>query len=100
MAILRVKNPDGSWSEIPAIVGPAGPMGPAGPQGKTGATGPAGADGAKGDKGDKGDTGPQGPAGADGKTPERGTDYWTEADKTEIVSAVLANFTDVSEVGA
>ena len=67
MAILRVKNPDGSWSEIPAIVGPAGPMGP---------------------------------TGKDGKTPERGTDYWTEADKAEIVSDVLANFTDVSEVGA
>ena len=33
----------------------------------------------KGDKGDKGDTG------ADGYTPVRGTDYWTEADKAEIV---------------
>ena len=33
----------------------------------------------KGEKGDKGDTG------ADGYTPVRGTDYWTEADKAEIV---------------
>lgn len=38
--------------------------------------------GLKGDKGDKGDTGP---AGADGYTPVRGTDYWTESDKAEIV---------------
>lgn len=35
----------------------------------------------------------------DGYTPERGTDYWTDTDKTEIVNAVLANFTDVSGVG-
>ena len=38
--------------------------------------------GLKGDKGDKGDTGA---TGADGHTPVKGTDYWTEADKTEIV---------------
>ena len=34
--------------------------------------------GAKGDKGDKGDT------------PVKGTDYWTAADKTEIVNDTLA----------
>ena len=42
----------------------------------------------KGEKGDKGDTGPQGPQGepgADGYTPVKGTDYWTAADKAEIV---------------
>lgn len=38
-------------------------------------------------KGDKGDTGA---AGADGYTPVRGTDYWTEADKAEIVNDTLA----------
>ena len=38
--------------------------------------------------------------GKDGHTPVKGKDYFTEADKTEIVNAVLANFTDVSEVGA
>jgi hypothetical protein len=37
-----------------------------------------GVDGAKGDKGDKGDT------------PIKGTDYYTEADKTEIINAVIA----------
>lgn len=35
----------------------------------------------RGEKGDKG---------ADGKTPVKGTDYWTEADKAEIVDDVLA----------
>lgn len=39
-------------------------------------------------KGDKGDTGAAGKNGSDGKTPVRGTDYWTEADKTEIKSYV------------
>ena len=32
-------------------------------------------------------------------SPQRGTDYWTEEDKTEIVNEVLSNFTDVSEEG-
>ena len=40
--------------------------------------------GLKGDKGDKGDPG------ADGKTPVKGTDYWTESDKAEIVADTLA----------
>ena len=43
--------------------------------------GPAGATGAPGTPGAKG---------ADGKTPVKGTDYFTEADKTEMVNAVLA----------
>ena len=52
--------------------------------------------GAKGDKGDKGERGPkgeqgiQGPAGNDGYTPVKGTDYFTESDKTELVNAVLS----------
>lgn len=43
--------------------------------------------GLKGDKGDKGDAGA---AGADGHTPVKGTDYWTAADKAEMVNDVLA----------
>ena len=39
-------------------------------------------DSLKGEKGDKGDSG------ADGYTPVRGTDYWTEADKAEIKAYV------------
>lgn len=37
-AILRIKDENGNWIDIPAIVGPQGPAG------------------AKGDKGDKGDS--------------------------------------------
>lgn len=41
----------------------------------------------RGDKGDKGDPGVKG---TDGKTPVKGTDYWTVADKQSIVNDVLA----------
>lgn len=41
----------------------------------------------RGDKGDKGDPGKKG---TDGKTPIKGTDYWTAADKQSIVNDVLA----------
>lgn len=47
MAVLKIKDENGNFIDIPAIVGPQGPQG------------------IKGDKGDKGDTGPQGPAGQD-----------------------------------
>ena len=44
----------------------------------------------KGDKGDKGEKGDKGADGANGKTPVKGTDYWTAADKSAMVSDVLA----------
>ena len=52
--------------------------------------------GEKGDKGDKGDTGANGKDGTNGKdgvdgyTPVKGKYYFTETDKTEIVSSVIA----------
>lgn len=55
----------------------------------TSASGTSSAD-LKGEKGDKGDTGSAGAAGADGKTPVKGTDYWTAADRAAIVNDVLA----------
>lgn len=55
-----------------------------GPKGPAGAQGVAGPKGDKGDPGQNGAQGPQGPKGADGKTPVRGVDYWTEADIAEI----------------
>lgn len=77
------------WAQIQKEVdelrntgGKPGPQGPAGP------VGPQGPEGPKGDKGDKGDPGEPGPAGADGYSPVRGVDYWTEADKTEIKSYI------------
>ena len=57
--------------------------------------------GAKGDKGDPGEQGPRGETGATGaegpagKTPVKGTDYFTEADKQEIASAA-AELVDLS----
>lgn len=67
--------------------GPKGETGPTGPQGERGETGATGATGPQGPAGLQGKTGP---AGADGKTPVRGVDYWTDADKQEMVGSVLA----------
>ena len=41
-------------------------------------------------KGDKGADGADGKDGTNGKTPVKGTDYWTAADKAEIVNDTLA----------
>ena len=63
--------------------------GATGAKGDAGATGPAGAPGKDGEKGDPG---------TPGKTPIRGADYWTAADKQEIVNDVLAALPDGTEV--
>lgn len=47
-----------------------------------------GADGAKGEKGEQGIQGEKGENGADGKTPVKGTDYFTAEDKTEFTAEV------------
>lgn len=49
-------------------------------------------------KGAKGDKGEPGTPGAAGHTPVKGTDYWTAADKQEIVNNVLAALPDGTEV--
>ena len=52
-------------------------------------------------KGEKGDTGEQGPAGqngVDGYTPQKGVDYFTEADKQELVQDVLNALPNAEEV--
>ena len=46
--------------------------------------------------GSKGSTGETGATGADGKTPVKGTDYWTDADKAEMVADVVAEMGDVA----
>ena len=46
--------------------------------------------GVKGDKGDKGEAGENGKDGADGYTPVKGKDYFTDADKSEMVSSVIS----------
>lgn len=54
-----------------------------------------GTDGAPGKGGAKGDPGTPGAA---GHTPVKGTDYWTAADKQEIVNSVIAALPDGTEV--
>lgn len=44
----------------------------------------------KGDKGDKGDKGEKGNTGSPGYTPLKGTDYWTEAERAQMVIDVLS----------
>lgn len=72
--------------ESGAFDGADGAPGKDGTDGAPGATGPAGP------KGDKGDTG------ADGYTPQRGVDYWTESDKQQIISDVLSSLSNASGV--
>lgn len=70
MSVLRFRDSEtNEWKEITTIMGPAGPQGP------------------KGEDGAVGEQGPEGPA---GYTPVKGTDYFTEADKTELVADVKA----------
>ena len=75
-----------------------GPQGPKGDEGKTGAQGPQGKTGPAGPTGPQGEIGPQGPQGPMGPAPVRGTDYWTAADKAEIVSSVLVALPNASGV--
>ena len=99
---------DAAIDTVELTPGPQGPEGPRGPQGepgrdgqdgapgkdgKDGAPGPAGPAGPAGKDGAPGQQGPQGEPGApgqDGHTPVKGTDYWTETDKAEIVADVIA----------
>lgn len=77
------------------IQGPKGETGAQGPQGLKGDTGPQGPQGLKGNtgpqgpQGEKGATGPTGPQGAAGHSPVKGVDYWTTADKQDIVNQAL-----------
>ena len=83
---LKIKDEGGNWNSIAAIKGDKGD------KGDTGGTGPQGIQGIQGPKGDKGDTG------ANGHTPVKGTDYFTEADKQELVTAVIAALPSTEEV--
>lgn len=57
-----------------------------------------GADGAVGPVGPVGPQGPAGPAGPAGATPQKGVDYWTEADRAQMVADTIAALPDASEV--
>lgn len=88
MSVLKFKDPlTNEWKEIATIQGPQGEPGVQGPQGPTGEQGP------------KGEPGLQGPQGEAGYTPIKGTDYWTDADKTEIIQGVLNELPVAEESG-
>lgn len=96
--------------------GDAGPQGPAGPKGadgtmifadltdeqREGLRGPQGETGPQGEpgpQGPQGEIGPQGPQGQKGDTPVKGTDYFTQEDRAQLVSQVLAALPNASGVG-
>lgn len=87
---------DAAIDAVELTPGPQGPQGPQGEPGRDGAPGPAGPAGPAGKDGAPGQQGPQGAPGApgapgqDGHTPVKGTDYWTETDKAEMVADVIA----------
>ena len=81
------------------------PKGDKGETGQTGQTGPQGERGPQGEQGPQGDTGPQGPQGQQGeagKTPVKGVDYFTEADKQELIDEIVIESTEAPtiEVGS
>lgn len=103
-AALAQAKASGEFDGKDGNTGPQGPKGDTGDTGSQGPKGDTGGTGPQGPKGDTGDIGPQGPNGATGPrgpaghTPVKGTDYWTAADKAEIVADVLAALPDGTEV--
>lgn len=69
-------------------------------KGDKGDRGEKGDPGEPGQKGEKGDPGEPGQNGADGYTPQRGIDYWTEEDKTEIVSQTKSEIINDNKISA
>lgn len=70
--------------------GEQGIQGKQGERGLQGERGEKGEQGAQGIQGEKGADGKDGTNGKDGYTPVKGTDYYTEAEKAEMVQAVLS----------
>ena len=71
------------------LQGPQGETGLQGPRGETGPQGPRGETGLQGPRGETGPQGPQGDTGEAGYTPVKGVDYFTDAEKGEMIQAVL-----------
>ena len=83
------------WNGLPGQIGEPGAKGDKGDKGDKGEQGIQGIQGEPGQKGEKGD---KGDTGAAGKTPLKGTDYFTASDKEEMVAAVIAALPDATEV--
>lgn len=98
----KLSDSNGNLQYNGSDVGLKGDKGADGKDGANGITPTIGANGnwylgttntgkpSRGEKGDKGADGTNGKDGINGKTPVKGTDYWTEADKAEIVTDTLA----------
>lgn len=105
---------DFTKEQLASLKGETGPQGKVGPQGPKGdpftyddftgeqlaslkgERGPKGDQGERGERGVRGIQGLQGPKGDPGRTPVVGVDYFTEADKTQMINAVLASLPDAS----
>ena len=72
MSVLKIKDAEGNWQSIPALVGPQGEQGPQGPKGDKGDTGERGPQGLQGPIGETGPEGPQGISGEAGPQGPRG----------------------------
>lgn len=81
---------DAAIDAVELMPGPQGEPGKDGQDGQDGAPGQQGPQGEPGIDGAPGAPGQDGKDGADGYTPVKGTDYWTEADKAEMVADVIA----------
>lgn len=75
---------------IKGVKGDKGDKGDKGERGLQGIQGIQGIQGERGEQGQKGDKGEKGDKGADGYTPVKGEDYFTETDKAEMVSDVIS----------
>ena len=95
---LKIKDEGGNWNSIAAIKGDKGDPGEKGDKGDKGEQGIQGIQGIQGEPGTPGPKGDKGDTGADGHTPVKGTDYFTEADKQEMVTAVIAALPSTEEV--
>lgn len=85
------------------IQGPQGEQGIQGPRGEQGIQGVQGIQGPKGDPGEKGadgSPGADGQPGKDGYTPQRGKDYWTDADVSEMVKKAVAEVLKIVAPGS
>lgn len=88
MEILKIKI-NGAWQTVPAIKGTDGNPGPKGDPGAAFTYDMFTAEQLAALKGPKGDP---------GTTPIKGVDYYTEADKQEMVQLVLAAIPSAEEV--
>lgn len=89
--ILQIKDENGNWVNIPAIVGPRGPVGPQGPKGETGDVGPQGPQGVQGVQG------PQGPQGEVGPAVDM-SNYYTKDEVDTNINNALGATEDVLDI--